>query len=188
MREHAKAVIVMGGLTKTTPSAAISGTLGYMTLPGDGVGSTVAPRSDLPMPQEDLDMKFNSQGREEAPPIVLPADALFDFDKSNLRPVAVSVLQAAKTTIQRYPDKPLLIDGYTDSIGSDEYNRGLSHRRAEAVKKWLTDQKIPNAMYTRGNGKGDLKDRVASNRTPDGRRRNRRVQITIMQSSWRPAR
>jgi outer membrane protein OmpA-like peptidoglycan-associated protein len=51
------------------------------------------------------------------------------------------------------------------------------------VKKWLTDQKIPNAMYTRGNGK---QDSVASNSTPDGRRRNRRVEITTMQSGWRP--
>jgi outer membrane protein OmpA-like peptidoglycan-associated protein len=183
MREHAKAVIVIRGLANSTGSASISGTLGYLTLPGDGVGSTVAPEADLPASDDDMPMRFNSDGREEGPPIVLPGDALFGFDKSDLKPEAVSVLQAAKTTLQRYPDKPLLIDGYTDSIGPDDYNRGLSKRRAEAVKKWLTDQRIPNAMYTRGLGK---EDRVASNRTPDGRRQNRRVHITTMSSSWRP--
>lgn len=129
-------------------------------------------------------MKYSSQGREERPPIVLPGDALFDFDKSDLKPGAVSALAAAKNTIRSYPNAPLLIEGYTDSIGSDEYNYGLSKRRAEAVGKWFSDRQTPNTMYTRGYGK---QDPVASNKTPDGRQRNRRVQIRIMQSSWRPA-
>jgi outer membrane protein OmpA-like peptidoglycan-associated protein len=183
MRDKAKALIVMAGLNAGTPSASISKSVGYVGPPSGGV--IYIPQMPAPPPEDPPPPKVQYQAYEEGPPILLPGDALFDFDSSNLASRAVSALTAARTTLRRYPDKPLLIEGYTDSIGSDGYNLGLSKRRAESVKKWLTDQRMPNAMYARGYGK-DPAYFVASNKTPSGRQRNRRVEITVMQSGWRP--
>ena len=68
--------------------------------------------------------------------------------------------------------------GHTDSIGSDAYNQKLSVRRAESVKAYLVSKGIePNRVYTEGKGE---KQPVASNKTKDGRQKNRRVEIEII--------
>ena len=182
---NAKALIVMAGKNRTTPSASLSGSFGYMALPSDGVGATDAPAADMPAAPDDLDIKTSSQGRQEGPPIVLPADALFAFNHWDLKAQAIDKLKAARIDILRNLGKPVLIEGYTDSIGSVKYNLALSKWRAESVKTWLAANGVPNPMYTVGYGK-DRRYAVASNKTPAGRKRNRRVHITIMQSTWRP--
>jgi OmpA-OmpF porin, OOP family len=68
--------------------------------------------------------------------------------------------------------------GHTDSIGSDAYNQKLSVRRAESVKAYLVSKGVePNRIYTEGKGE---KQPVASNKTKDGRQKNRRVEIEII--------
>jgi len=68
--------------------------------------------------------------------------------------------------------------GHADSIGSDEYNQRLSVRRAESVKAYLTAKGIePNRVYTEGKGE---KQPVASNKTADGRAKNRRTEIEVI--------
>ncbi len=68
--------------------------------------------------------------------------------------------------------------GHTDSIGSDAYNQKLSVRRAEAVKAYLVSKGVePNRIYTEGKGE---KQPVASNKTKDGRQKNRRVEIEVI--------
>ncbi|MGA2119750.1 MAG: OmpA family protein [Bryobacteraceae bacterium] len=182
-RENAKALVLFRGDAAGAASASISASVGFVTLPEDGA-QLVAPIVDVPeqtLPGDQPEPKLRRNGRVAAPPIALPGDVLFDFDKSDLKPSAVSALQRAKAIIQRYADRPLLIAGFTDSIGSDEYNMWLSDRRAKAVMKWLTDQKIPNAMSARGYGRNE-KYAVASNKTQAGRQQNRRVEITINES------
>jgi len=108
--------------------------------------------------------------------ITLSGDALFDFDKSNLRPDAVEALD---TTVQKYKGaslKSMSIVGHTDSKGSDAYNQALSERRAASVREYLASQGLDGSkISTAGRGEADP---VASNDTADGRQQNRRVHIT----------
>ncbi|HEY7002499.1 MAG TPA: OmpA family protein [Candidatus Udaeobacter sp.] len=114
--------------------------------------------------------------------ISLQGEILFDFDKSNLRPAAESTLGQVAKMINSYPKAVVLIEGYTDSKGSDSYNAKLSDRRAVAVKNWFAKHEIASSMQTRGWGAAKP---VAPNKHPDGsddpegRQKNRRVEITI---------
>ena len=118
--------------------------------------------------------------------IDLPSDVLFDFDQSTLRPDAIPVLAQAAQLIAAYPQAPVCINGHTDSKGSDSYNQALSLRRARAVAAQLqsgqTAQEMQRTMQVRGLGESMP---VAANTLPDGadnpegRQRNRRVEIII---------
>ena len=115
--------------------------------------------------------------------ISLQGEILFDFDKSNLRPAAESTLGQVAKMISSYPKATVSIEGYTDSKGSDSYNAKLSDRRAVAVKNWFTKHGITSALM-QTHGWGAAKP-VAPNKHPDGsddpegRQKNRRVEITI---------
>lgn len=115
--------------------------------------------------------------------ISLQGEILFDFDKSNLRPAAESTLAQVAKMIGSYPKAQVLIEGYTDSKGSDSYNAKLSDRRAVSVKTWFAKHGVAaNSMQTHGWGSAKP---VAPNTKPDGsddpegRQKNRRVEITI---------
>jgi outer membrane protein OmpA-like peptidoglycan-associated protein len=115
--------------------------------------------------------------------ISLQGEILFDFDKSNLRPAAESTLAQVAKMIGSYPKARVLIEGYTDSKGSDSYNAKLSDRRAVSVKNWFAQHGVAaNSMQTHGWGAAKP---VAPNKhpdgsdDPDGRQKNRRVEITI---------
>jgi outer membrane protein OmpA-like peptidoglycan-associated protein len=120
--------------------------------------------------------------------IDLAADVLFDFDKSTLRPTARDALhQAASIIRDNAKGSTVRIDGYTDSKGSDPYNQRLSDRRAESVRNWfVTKEGLKDVNFaTKGYGS---KNPVAPNTKPDGsddpdgRQKNRRVEITVKKS------
>lgn len=120
--------------------------------------------------------------------IDLAADVLFDFDKSTLRPSARDTLhQAASIIRSNAKASTVRIDGYTDAKGSDSYNQQLSDRRAEAVRNWFVANERLNDVNFATKGYG-AKNPVAPNTKPDGsddpngRQRNRRVEITIKKS------
>jgi outer membrane protein OmpA-like peptidoglycan-associated protein len=101
----------------------------------------------------------------------------FDFDKSNIRPDAVPILDEAAKTLKEYGDVTVSVDGYTDSIGTEEYNQRLSVRRANAVKEYLEKQGVAaSRMTARGFGESNP---VASNETAEGRAQNRRVELIV---------
>ena|SRR5438876_11976999 len=115
--------------------------------------------------------------------ISLQGEILFDFDKSNIRPTAESTLAQVAKMIGSYAKATVLIEGYTDAKGSDSYNARLSDRRAVSVKNWFTKHGVAaNSMQTHGWGAAKA---VAPNAhpdgsdDPDGRQKNRRVEITI---------
>jgi outer membrane protein OmpA-like peptidoglycan-associated protein len=81
------------------------------------------------------------------------------------------------TLLAKYPRAPLLIEGHTDSVGSDPSNQVLSKNRADAVKRWLVDHGIPSGLIT-ARGRGQTAP-IASNGTAEGRQKNRRVEIRI---------
>src|ERR1022692_51261 len=120
--------------------------------------------------------------------IDLAADVLFDLDKSTLRPAARDTLhQAASIIRSNAKASTVRIDGYTDAKGSDAYNHGLSERRAEAVRRWFVANEGLQEVKFAAKGFG-AKNPVAPNTKPDGsddpngRQKNRRVEITIQKS------
>src|SRR6202451_2751740 len=88
--------------------------------------------------------------------IVSMPDVLFDFNKYTLKPEARERLAKISGIVLAYPDLKLQIEGYTDSIGSDEYNQTLSDKRAEAVRDYLVTSGVSmNNVAARGMGKAD---------------------------------
>ena len=111
--------------------------------------------------------------------ITLSAKALFDFDKSDLKPEGRAALDEVSDKIKAKGASVVDIDiiGHTDSIGTEEYNQGLSERRATSVRDFLAQQGIGGQrMVAVGYG---LTRPVADNSSREGRARNRRVEIVI---------
>jgi outer membrane protein OmpA-like peptidoglycan-associated protein len=109
--------------------------------------------------------------------VVNMSDVLFDTGKYSLRPAAREKLAKVGGIIMGHPGLKLDVEGYTDSIGSDEYNQRLSEQRGGSVRDYLTQEGIPGTSITsKGFGKAQP---VASNDTPAGRQRNRRVELVV---------
>jgi outer membrane protein OmpA-like peptidoglycan-associated protein len=109
--------------------------------------------------------------------IVNLSDVLFDTASSNLKPGAREKLARVSGILVSHPGLRLEIEGHTDSVGSDDYNQQLSGRRAESVRVYLVDQRIPSASVgALGLGEGHP---VATNDTAAGRQQNRRVEMIV---------
>jgi outer membrane protein OmpA-like peptidoglycan-associated protein len=109
--------------------------------------------------------------------ITLSGSVLFAIGKSELLPDAHARLNDAVNALLRTKDKVLLIEGHTDSTGSSILNKELSLRRANAVRSYLISHGYPaDLIETRGVGPDSP---IASNRTPEGRANNRRVEIVV---------
>ena len=103
----------------------------------------------------------------------------FDTDKADIKPESKPALEEMAKLLKAFPDLRVLIVGHTDSTGDREYNMGLSRRRAEAVVKSLRDHYGIAASRLIPAGVGMLAP-VASNRTEEGRAKNRRVELVEM--------
>ena len=109
--------------------------------------------------------------------IVNMSDVLFDTGKFTLKPGAREKLAKISGIVLAHPGLNLQIEGYTDSVGSDEMNQQLSERRADSVRDFLAEQGVAgSAMAAKGFGKTQP---VASNDTADGRQKNRRVELVV---------
>lgn len=108
----------------------------------------------------------------------------FDYDKSTLRPDAVSILGEAAEILKRYPDLRVEVAGHTDSKGTDAYNQKLSERRATAVYDYLTSQGVAASRLTGPIGYGESRP-IAPNTNadgsdnPEGRAKNRRTELNV---------
>jgi OmpA-OmpF porin, OOP family len=102
----------------------------------------------------------------------------FDTAKSTIRKTDLAELKKAEEFVRKYPTCKIEVDGHTDSRGSDEYNQGLSERRAEAVKKWLADNGASSGDQISTKGFGETQP-IADNKTEKGRFENRRAEILI---------
>jgi len=101
----------------------------------------------------------------------------FDLNKSSLTATAKANLDKLVPVFQSYADTDIVIYGYTDSTGRVEYNQTLSEQRAASVRTYLTSKGLVGSrIKTKGMG---VNDPIASNDTPEGRSRNRRVEFTI---------
>lgn len=104
-------------------------------------------------------------------------DVLFDFNKYTLKPGAREKLAKVAGILLAYPGLKVQLEGHTDSVGGEEYNKKLSEERAGAVRDYLTSQGVPpNALSAVGLGEASP---VASNDTASGRQQNRRVEMVV---------
>ncbi len=109
--------------------------------------------------------------------IVNMSDVLFDTGKYTLKSGTKISLAKVSGILQAYPGLKLQVEGYTDSVGSDEYNQKLSENRAGAVRDFLIAQGVSmDNISATGYGK---QDPVADNATAAGRAKNRRVQLVV---------
>ena len=110
--------------------------------------------------------------------ISLAADVLFEFDRAEIRPEFTAEIDAAAELLLANPDVTVRIDGHTDSVGTLEYNQGLSERRAEAVAAYLEAAGVDRGRMTVAGF--SFTQPVADNATPEGRAQNRRVEIDLI--------
>jgi len=106
-------------------------------------------------------------------------DTLFATGKSEIKSGATANLDRLTAFMNEYPKRTAAIEGFTDSMGSDEMNQSLSERRADAVKRYLIDQGVGSARLT-STGRGESSP-VADNESAAGRQQNRRVEVVISQ-------
>jgi outer membrane protein OmpA-like peptidoglycan-associated protein len=104
-------------------------------------------------------------------------DVLFTSGSDDLKPGDMGNLHKVVDFLDKYPDRRVAIHGYTDSRGSEEYNQGLSERRANSVKAYLAAQGIDSTRLS-ASGMGQTAP-VAGNDSGAGRQQNRRVEVTI---------
>jgi outer membrane protein OmpA-like peptidoglycan-associated protein len=109
--------------------------------------------------------------------IVNMSDVLFDTGKYTLKPTTQISLAKVAGILEAYPGLKVQVEGYTDAVGSDDYNQKLSENRAAAVKDFLVSQGVqPNSITSAGFGKSDP---VADNTSASGRAQNRRVNMVV---------
>jgi outer membrane protein OmpA-like peptidoglycan-associated protein len=139
----------------------------------------VEKRKELESELEELKAKRSERG------IVLTlGDILFETGKANLMPGAMRTIDHLAEFLQKHSERNVLIEGHTDSVGTELYNLGLSQRRADSVKTALIARGIsPTRVMTKGYGE---QYPIASNDTSAGRQQNRRVEIIILEEGVSP--
>lgn len=108
------------------------------------------------------------------------AGVYFDTNKSNIKGTSVETLNKLAGIFKEYPKTEILVEGHTDSAGSEEYNLGLSKLRAESVTNYLISQGIDSSRFTT-KWYGEVQP-VADNTTAEGKSKNRRVELGIVAS------
>lgn len=174
------ALILITAVAATTGA----GTLGAAT-PADNppfVRDLTLTTRDLAFTVVDLDRGTAETRTGNQVRVRLSADVFFAFDQAALEPEAREVLVALATRLAKQATGTVTIRGYTDSKGTKEYNRDLSRRRAQAVRRLLADKLSGSGLDLVAVGKGE-QNPIAPNRKPDGsdnpkgRAKNRRVEV-----------
>ncbi len=167
-----------------------NGPRGLLTNRGDGTGTFGTPPVQVemaPLPRVAPAGKFPPL-KKFAPPgapcgflITLDDRVLFDFDKSDIRPDAATVLDALAAALLKVSAKSMEIRGHTDAKGSDAYNQQLSERRARSVVAALRARNAAQSAMDKGYGESQpvAPNEIAGKDNPGGRQLNRRVEIFV---------
>ena len=145
---------------------------------GAAVGAAVGRRMDKQEAElrqiEDVEVTRPSEGEIN---VRMRNDILFDTDSAALRSASRNTLNDLAENFRQYPDNEIIVEGHTDSTGSDAHNQGLSERRAASVADYLIERGVSPSNVT-VYGYGEFRPK-ASNDTAEGRQLNRRVEINI---------
>lgn len=171
---------VVGGIIgKDLKGAAIGAAAGAAIggLAGAGVGHMM-DRQEADMRQalaQSEEVAIRREGDLIA--LTLKGDVSFDVDSDVVLPGLYTELDRIAQILIKYPQTTIVVEGHTDSTGSDVYNQGLSERRAQSVQRLLVERGVSAARITTV-GYGETRP-VATNDTPAGRQMNRRVEIRV---------
>ena len=167
----------MSGMRPNTASSLQPATSGGSTL-GAGGQATSSLQA-----VEALKTELGAVQTDRGTVVSLPGDVTFDFDKATIRDNARGTLDTLAELILAGGEGQITIEGHTDSMGDDDYNKRLSEQRAKAVQAYLATKGVPDARV-RTIGLGELRP-TAPNARPDGtddeagRQRNRRVEVIL---------
>ena len=146
---------------------------------GAAVGGAIGRRMDKQAEElkqiEDVEVE-HTPGTDEIN-LRLKSDILFDFNSADLRGESRDTLSDLAENFRQYPDNEIIVEGHTDSVGTESYNQKLSERRAANVADYLIDKGV-NASNITVYGYGELRPK-SSNDSAEGRQLNRRVEINI---------
>lgn len=168
---------VIGGIIgKQAGNTAVGAILGAAI--GGAAGAVIGNYMDKQAEEMKRDLEgANIERVGEGIKITFNSGILFDVNKSDLRPEAKTNLQKLAVILNKYPDTKIVIEGHTDSDGTEEYNLNLSRLRAQSVANFVsTNQVDPTRFTIMGYGESQP---VAENTTADGKQANRRVEIAI---------
>ncbi len=149
---------------------------------GAAVGGTAGAIIGQQMDRQARELEEELEGARvervgEGIAIAFDSAILFGFDSSELSAAARRNLGDLAQSLQQYPNTEVTVIGHTDSVGSADYNLGLSQRRAESAANFLASRGINRSRLTTV-GRG-LHEPIESNETTYGRQQNRRVEVTI---------
>ncbi len=152
-----------------------------MAAPADSDGDGVTDDKDK-CPNTPKGTKVDADGC----PIVMAPERMeikveFDFDSAEIRPQYAAALGDVAAFMGKHSSAVATIEGHTDSTGPEDYNQGLSERRANAIADYLSNNKGVSANRLKTVGYGESRP-VADNATREGRQRNRRVIAVIIES------
>jgi len=111
--------------------------------------------------------------------VTFDSDVLFPLNSSYLTDQAKTEIDKLVNLMDDYPSASLIVEGHTDATGTEEYNQWLSEKRAESVKRYAVEKGL-EARKIQTKGYGQSKP-VAPNNTKEGRQKNRRVEVTIVE-------
>jgi len=127
--------------------------------------------------QQEMQLKELKAKKTERGLVITLGDVLFSTNKAQLKSGGMRNVQKLADFLKQYPQRKVLVEGFTDSTGSDSLNQELSERRANAVRTALVDMGISSdRINTRGYGKAFP---IADNNTAASRQLNRRVEIVL---------
>jgi outer membrane protein OmpA-like peptidoglycan-associated protein len=167
---------IIGGNTEATLlGAAIGGAVGGAS--GAGVGHMM-DKQEAEMRDALATSEAVAVQREgDLLALTLKGDVTFDVNSDTIRPGLYNELDRVANILVRYPETSILVEGHTDSTGSEAYNQQLSERRANSVKRLLLERGVAEYRIT-AVGHGESRP-VATNADSAGRQMNRRVEIRI---------
>jgi OmpA-OmpF porin, OOP family len=174
---------VSSGSTSDARAIGIGVGAGVGALLGGAVGYWLCPEEPPPPPPKPVaPPPPPPPPPPPAPKRIILRGINFDFNKSNIKPEFVPVLDEAAQILKDNPNMRVTVEGHTDSIGTEAYNMKLSVRRADAVKTYLTTRGIDaSRLDTVGKGESEpIADNTKNGKdNPEGRAMNRRAELKV---------
>ncbi len=173
----ATGAVVGGVIGKAAGSTVIGAILGAAV--GGAAGLYIGNYMDKQAAEMERDLEGAKIERiGEGIKITFDSGILFDIDKASLKAASKENLAKLANILQKYEDTDILLEGHTDSTGTEEHNLTLSKQRAQSVANYLAQLEVNPTRYTiMGYGESQP---IATNETAEGRRLNRRVDLGIM--------